>query len=248
MITIINKRYNINSYLFLNTRKLRCLDALRIVTYNNYIGVNNFTHKFKAFFFFKRTSYTINIDLTRDEEQIFKDFKSNTRNEIKKAAVAQCRFVDKISTERFVDFYNDFASKKNLRKIDYNACTKYGDNIIITGVEVNNEILTMHAYFIDRQEKLVTLLYSASKRLEDNCNSDLLKLIGYSNRYLHYQDMIYFKRNELNLYDFGGVYIGDKDKSQMGIANFKKSFGGDVVQKVDYMSFLYRVVLKYFHK
>lgn len=248
MLTIINKRYNINSYLILNTRKLHCLDAVRIVTYNNYLGVNNLKHKIKALFFFRRTSYTINLDLTRDEDQIFKDFKSNTRNEVKKAINAQCSFIDNIPIEKFVDFYNDFASKKNLQIIDGSACTKYGANIIITGVEVNNEILTMHAYFIDRQEKLVTLLYSASKRLGETCDSDLLKLIGYSNRYLHYQDIIYFKRNGCNLYDFGGVYIGDKDKSQIGIANFKKSFGGNIVQKVDYMSFLYRMVLKYLHK
>lgn len=239
MITVVNKKGIFKSYSYFHSKTLSFRDIFRLSFYGNFLGV---THK-KSFFFCKNYYHSLHINLLLDENELYKGLKSNTRNEINRAVNASCVFVENVSTEEFVEFYNLFAAKKGLKPINTMSLAKYGENLKITGVSMSGEILTLHAYYTDIESGFTTLLYSASKRL-DNVDESLLKLIGYSNRFLHYQDLLYFKKEGFLVYDFGGIYLGQDDRSQIGIAQFKKSFGGEVVKIINYLSYPYLYSLR----
>ena len=238
MIIVVNKKSIFKSYSYFHSRSLSLKDVFRIAFYGNFIGAPSRISRF----FHKNYYHSLHINLLLSEDELYKGLKSNTRNEINRAINASCEFLDCISIENFVEFYNVFASKKGLKPINTTSLTKYGANLKITGVSFQGEMLTLHAYYTDTETGITTLLYSASKRL-DNINDSLLKLIGYSNRFLHYQDILYFKKIGFLIYDFGGIYLGDDDRSQVGIAQFKKSFGGEIVKITNYLSFPYLLSL-----
>lgn len=239
MITVVNKKGIFKSYSHFHCKSMSFIDIFRVSFYGNFIG----DASKKSCFFRKNCYHSLQINLLLSENELYKGLKSNTRNEINRAVNASCIFVEDIPIEEFVEFYNLFAAKKRLKPINTISLTKYGANLKITGVSMAGEILTLHAYYTDVESGFTTLLYSASKRL-DNVDDSLLKLIGYSNRFLHYQDILYFKKEGFLVYDFGGIYLGQEDRSQVGIAQFKKSFGGEVVTITNYLSFPYLCSLR----
>lgn len=215
------------------------LDALKIVSYTYYLGKDNFISKL----FIKSISTTILIDLNNSDDGLLNNMKSNTRNEIRKAIKEGSEFVNNVDVMEFVHYYNEFAIQKGLTQITEKSCKKYGDNLIITGVKKGDVFLSMHASVFDIEEQYAILLYSASKRLEDEY---LSKIIGASNRYLHYRDFILLRNLNCNKYDLGGIYTGDSDIAQIGIANFKKSFGGEEKKRISYRSFLFSLLFMMF--
>jgi lipid II:glycine glycyltransferase (peptidoglycan interpeptide bridge formation enzyme) len=90
----------------------------------------------------------------------------------------------------------------------------------------------MHAYFI--VDNTVRLLHSCSL-FRDTDDHECQNLVGRANRLLHWDDILYFKRNNYLLYDFGGIYQGDRDKEKIQIAQFKNSFGGEIKCGYSYM-------------
>ena len=77
-----------------------------------------------------------------------------------------------------------------------------------------------------------TLLHSAShfRNLDDN---ELRAVVGRANRLLHWKDIIGFKAEGLEVYDFGGWYAGSEDQALLKINQFKEGFGGSRVEQVN---------------
>ena len=93
-----------------------------------------------------------------------------------------------------------------------------------------NDISIAHSYFIDTKTKTVLLRTSASCFRNKDKNEQ--KLTGYLNRYLHYQEIIFFKQLGFVCLDLGGCGFLDefinKSPSLKGIISFKESFGGQI--------------------
>lgn len=93
-----------------------------------------------------------------------------------------------------------------------------------------NEITIAHSYFIDEKHNLVLLRTSCSefrgKELEYK------KHVSNFNRYLHWQEILYFKDKGFDYYDCGGLGFLEEYESGtshvQGIIKFKKSFGSDI--------------------
>jgi lipid II:glycine glycyltransferase (peptidoglycan interpeptide bridge formation enzyme) len=217
------------------SKAIRMQDAINLTSYQNYIGPS------KAIpFFIKSTHKTIYIDLLQPEDVIFQQIKSTTRNEIRKALKEGCEYDSSSTIAEFVKFYNDFASgKKDIFKICDQSLSKYGNHLYLSGVKHNGQYLVMHATVVDNDEKIAWLLYSASVRL----STSHVNYIGHSNRLCHYYDMLALKKQGISTYDFGGIYTGAKDKSRVGIANFKKGFGGEITTQTNYSSVPYFLIL-----
>lgn len=193
------------------------IDYFRISSYTDYRG------KYLRSVMIKSNRKTLVIDLTKSEELLFKELKSNTRNEIRKASNLGLLISEINNKQTFIDFYNEFASSKGLPSINIRHLTKY-PNLQIFAVSYNGDILTMHANVFDEEEKIVRLLYSASIRLNSNVNRNI---IGISNRFLHFSEFITFKNKHYIQYDFGGINENPNDVQQYNITKFKKGFGGD---------------------
>ncbi|MGN0066826.1 MAG: hypothetical protein ACI38V_04265 [Bacteroides sp.] len=227
---------NVNTFFYhlsIYSDTVSLFDYFKLASYTTFKGS-------KPMLFSTQKGLTSYIDLKMSEDELLSLMKSNYRNEIRKAINLEvvCDIEEDIM--RFVEYYNDFASKRGLGMISRNHITKYR-NFLITKAVCKDVILTYHAYIMDEDNKIVRLLYSASNRFDESIDT---KLIGYSNKYLHYCDYITFKYKGFILYDFAGVCDNPSDKEKYGIGLFKKGFGGKLVDTYTYNSPLMTLALK----
>lgn len=184
---------------------------------------------------------TVFIDLKKSEEEILMDFKSNTRNEVRRAIKDGYLVEEVYNPEEFISFYNSFASERNLPSINLNHVKKWKSFRIYKSI-FNDNVLSMHVTIFDEELKIARLLYSASARFNECTNR---KEVGISNRYLHYWEFTEFKRLGYVTYDFAGVTDDPEETELYNISNFKRSFGG--VEEDVYFLYSYPlyIVLKF---
>lgn len=175
---------------------------------------------------------TLISDLTEDEDQILSHFSKNCRYEVRRAerenVVCTTVFGKNITQEeidRFADFFGDFWESKGIPYTEKEKCRaqirQYADAgaFALTKACVDGKILVYHTYIVG--DNRVRLYQSASQfRTDDTVSTNL---IGYANRYLHYQDMLWFKSQKKESYDWGGAGMNEDVES---ITKFKESFGG----------------------
>ena len=171
--------------------------------------------------FVKQKVYTAYIDISIDSKIFFSNFKKNTRYEINRAKREGIVFEVEEDLELFYNYYNEFAKSKNLELLRFETLLKYKESMIITKAIKDNSILSMHVHLYNKE--LAILLYSASqfRNIEDNRTRNL---IGYANRFLHFEEMLYFKKMGCSIYDFGGYAYKTEDKIAKRINQFKDSF------------------------
>ncbi len=182
--------------------------------------------------FLKEKKYTKVIDLLQTEEVILKSFSKRTKYEINRSAREEVQFGIENSLEVLIDFHNDFAKQKGLSPLG-NPIRKMADYIVITQASHEGKVLVMHSYIIDRQGKRVRMNTSAShfRGAEDK---DYRNFVARSNRFLHYQSMVHFKKEGFEIYDFGGYALGTKDPGLQSINRFKDSFKGTLIEEHTY--------------
>lgn len=227
------KGVKLNEFWFLKKPKLS--EVFRVTSYRNYLGI-------KPKFMFKDISYTIEIDLLQSEEEVFSAFKSNFRNEIRKAEKFNFNFkLNDLSYTEFVKFYNTFASVKKISTLSLSDIKKYNSKnlIFLSAYNEEGELLIVHSYLINGD--YARLLHSASQihGLEDK---EKRKLIGFFNKRLHWMAILYFKNNSYKVYDWGGYARNTENRSLQGINAFKMSFGGKEKKVINYNSFLFQVI------
>lgn len=232
---MIELKRNFLYKLAINATSVTLKDKLLLTQFNSFRGETPFGMK-------SSIGHTILIDLTQSEEELMKDCKSNTRNEIRRAIREEFFFSEVTSLEEFLDFFNLFAEEKGIDKITKEHLTQYGDKIVLFKSGKDNVTMTMHASAIDVEAGMAILLYSASARLRDNIDR---KDIGFSNRFLHYKEFIEFKNRGLKTYDFNGICIDPEDKERYSISQFKAGFGGKQTEVKWLFSYPFVVVSKF---
>lgn len=209
-------------------------DFLRMVYYGSYRGKEPI-----PFYFVKRKGTTAWIDLRRNLTELFSSFKSNVRNEIRRAERDGCVVEYSQDYVSFVAFYNAFSHKKEaLDSISVSQVDKYA-NGLVSAVKLGDEVLSMHMTAFDEDTKTAFLLYSCSSRLENNADCGL---VGRANRYLHWRDFEHFKEMGYETYDWNGVCIDSSDVERYQIGRFKLSLGGEVVERVNLYSPLFAMM------
>ena len=196
--------------------KVNAVDFFRLSQYSSYQG----PIPFGMIPEFKNTNV---IDLSQTKDELLNACKSNTRNEIRRA-IREGFFYEKVnSIPEFVVFYNKFAKEKKLQALYEEDLKKFGKHLLLYKSGIRDKTLTMHASVIDYEKRSVFLLYSASIRFDETIDK---KYVGFSNRYLHYQEFLEFKQLGALSYDFSGVCLKQDDPAKYQIGLFKQSFGG----------------------
>jgi lipid II:glycine glycyltransferase (peptidoglycan interpeptide bridge formation enzyme) len=193
--------------------------------------------------------YTLLLDLTKTENELFDAIKKNTRYEIKRAKdrdniecatflYAYEKDMDKL--QQYIKFFNDFADSKGRSHIALSDLDQFYNEgtLCIRYAFVNNNILTMHAYVVSDN---TARLYQSSSLFRKSDDMNYRNLIARANRLLHWEDILYFKNKGILLYDLGGWYGGKTITEQLSINTFKESFGG---KKKEEYSFILPVTLK----
>ena len=216
--------------------KFRVSDIFSLNAYLHLKDVEN-----KKIFGIQSNTYTVELSLEQGLETIFLNFRSTVKQEIKKSEKegVVCNFSG--DAEIFVQFYNEFASGKNISLTSKRRIDEIGDNFMITFAYLGNNILAAHSYLIDKEIGIARLYHSASKRFDENFDRNL---IGRANKLLTYKDIVYFKEAGFKTFDFGGIAENTTDKSLLGINEFKLSFGGKKVVCINYNSFGYTFLKK----
>ncbi|MEP7108288.1 MAG: hypothetical protein ABI760_09895 [Ferruginibacter sp.] len=189
----------------------------------------------------QNNSHTIELKLEQDTEVIFSNFSKQIRQQVRIAENEGtiCYFHNEI--DRFVDFFNEFALKKETFTTSKRKIIELGDSVKLSFAVNKGQILAAHSYLVDPEVGIVRHLHSATKRLDEQFDRNL---IGRSNKYLTVKDILYFKEMGFKVFDFGGYAKDTKDESLKGINNYKLLFGGKIVTCLDYYSYSYWLLKK----
>jgi len=237
IITNKIKFINVKEYWFEENFN-NCILSFKIIR-DSRKNINNFFCK-------KQIKYTLITDLTLKEEEIFKQFKSNYRNEIRKVNKIENFKVElnSINIEEFVEFYNKFLAKpKNLSFMSERRLSKFKENIVFLVGKLDNQITNIQVYIKDEDKKIVRLLHSVNLIHLEKV-AEKRKNIGFINKYLHWYAIKLFKNKQYNIFDWGGYGNDKSNRELVGIDKFKKGFGGEIIEIYDYYSFIIYLLLK----
>ena len=174
-------------------------------------------------------------DLTKMEDEIIAGFAKNCRYEVSRAQregvevlFFESDSLSKEEIEAFIKFFSDFWNSKGVNDFNKESLreeiTEYIKNnaFVISKAVIGGETVVYHTYFVDDVNS--RLLHSSSLyRCDEKISANL---IGMANRYLHKEDIMYFKSKGKKIYDWGGA---GTSKEVENITKFKKSFGGEEV-------------------
>ena len=205
---------------------------------------------------------TLISDITKSDEEIKQQFSKNCRYYVNRASredvTVKMYSGKEISDSQIIEFLNFFeefweskgsslSNKDKLKRelMAYRDAGAFG----ITEAYVAGVTVVYHTHIVD--EEVVRLLHSASlfRLQEEDANSK--NLIGIANRYLHYEEMKYYKSLGKLVYDWGGAGM---EEDVIHITEFKKSFGGESVTYYDFeqanglMAKLFKLAVKILRK
>lgn len=175
---------------------------------------------------------TLLSDLREDEETILSHYSKNCRYEVRRApkegvvCVAKCgKEITEQDILAFTDFFEQFWASKGISYNEKEKCRAMmrqyaaAGAMALTTASIGDKLLVYHTYILDKRR--VRLYQSASQFRTDE--SITTNIIGFANRYLHYQDMLFFKNKGKEQYDWGGA---GRTEDVESITKFKESFGG----------------------
>lgn len=185
--------------------------------------------------------YTLVTDLSHSEEELLSYIKKNCRYEIRRseregalATVKSGKDISDSAISRFENTYNKMFKNKGMSGYSFNrelvlAARNAGFLVISYCTNSKGENEVFHAYLCDGRNCI--LMYSASPLWSDK-EKDRAKQIGMMNKYLHWKDILYFKKEGYSVYEWGGITNPDKPN---GIDKFKMEYGGKVVRYNNYV-------------
>lgn len=202
-------------------------ERINIGTYNVYIYSNEKDAGIKRNVLTQQTSL---INLKEREEELFNKINRTFKYHIHKAENMDITSHINYSptVERCYQIMNEFSVFANKKSIQWNpkriTALQKSEKLIISEAFIKGEKIVTHVYLHDNNR--VVLLHSYhSPQFTDE------KARGYANKFLHWKDIIGFKKFGLKLYDFGGINMNQHP----GISKFKLSFGGNLIDSYSYI-------------
>jgi hypothetical protein len=215
-LNILEIHYLDNVSKFMENYNLKNIDVIKLCQVNE-----NYKNKLDEF-------HTLHIDLEDSEDDIFKKFHSNSRNEIRKnlkddnVTFHSIEVLSEIDVDNFIKDLDIFMGQKE-HSVDTNfqlqQLKDYKSNIILTEVKKDDTVLASHLYLFD--DKRARYKSGISFRMNKNIDP---KVVGRANRGLHWFDIKLLQNKGLKLYDLGGIAHNTEDKAKININKFKEKF------------------------
>ena len=189
----------------------------------------------------KEISHTIELDLEQDKQTILSNFSKANRQQIRKSEEGGVVIEVNNDIDQFVNFFNDFAAKKNTYLTTKERILEKKDCLVISLARYQNNIIAAQSYLVDKEQKIVRHYQTANKRFDDELDKNF---VGHANKYLLVTNLMQFKEEGYKIFDFGGYANNTTNKSLQGINNYKLKFGGQIVVCNDYYSLPYWILRK----
>ena len=191
----------------------------------------------------KRIEFTsIGIKLEKSEEELFNNIKKSTRNEIRRASKEGVECSQLTNTVEGLKLHRQYYKENSLGSVSIN---RYVDNacVRVTIASFQSRIIAIHTYIFCEHSKIFRLLFSSTIPAEYGVERNI---IGWGNRALHWHDIKYSKNNNFDVYDFGGLAVGDDlDAKTEEINRFKKSFGGEIAVYYNHIGLVRYALMKF---
>ncbi len=175
-------------------------------------------------------SFTLILDLSLGSESVFKNFSHTLRNHIRRAQEIPVEIDVNRNYKEFVEINQTFRKKKGLKGLNLSSEYIKQTGILFTA-KICNDVVS--GLFLLKDENTIRGLVQASKRLD--VDKEKAALIGYANKLLWWEAIMYSINKGIKEFDFGGYYVGDdKADAMAGINFYKTGFGGRLIDRYDY--------------
>lgn len=176
------------------------------------------------------------IDLTVPEGELMDQFGKDCRYKIKRAEARDGLQMEVLRDpaarlEEFCSFYDAFARQKSIATADRQWLRAACDarRLVLGVASRHGEPVVWHAHLVTAD--CIWLQYTGSCfRGKEN---DYRAMVGRANRWLHWREMLEFRKLGIRRYDWGGLFEDESTPERAGINRFKKEFGGHSVRAYD---------------
>lgn len=173
-------------------------------------------------------------DLTLSVEEIQKQYSKDVRYEVRRASRENIKFQvfdnlgmpkDEVFVKELAEKYYTFCDvieqphlKENLNLPEFCEFVKQG-NVVVSKADFENG-WTYHIYQVDGKHAM--LWFSFSDYRKEGANKSMA---GWANRGLHDHDIMHFKKQGYEVYDWGNIASFESPNQ---IDKFKMNFGGEI--------------------
>lgn len=177
--------------------------------------------------------HTLMSDLRQEEETLLSLINKNVRYEIRRSGKegVACRAFspkelqqEETAVRQFAETYETMYREKGMKTafnmVQFKAYLEQ-EAIWLTAAYQDGEPLVFHSYIVG--DKQVRLLHSASDFRSSAMDAGL---VARANKRLHWEDMLLFRNQGVETYDWGGI---SSLENPNGIDAFKCKFGGSPV-------------------
>ena len=184
-----------------------------------------------------RVAHTYLIDLTQSVEQLEANLNKETAYKIRRAErdKVKCERLDPKNprvVDEFEQMYNVFAKIKGLQPLHRGRMESLAAASLVDLSAARNaegKILVYHANYYDGRRASGMELPSLFRTLSDSAERNS---IGRANRLLNWHDILSYKADGLEAFDFGGWYVGTNPE-MLNINEVKRGYGGQVIREYD---------------
>lgn len=163
-----------------------------------YCNVNRFGIKKNT-----RVTWVTDFKTFDSSETLLKTFSSTTRNEIRKVLKSGMDISINFNADpkQVLELVGSMFKDKKIHRIHDDTEYEPKEDTFWIMLKHNN-IHVAHAYLLDRKHSTVVLKYSAS--VFRSIEQEEKNKTGYLNKYLHFQEINYFKNLGIQKMDWGG--------------------------------------------
>ena len=196
-----------------------------IIKYIQYNGLNNGPYEY---------FYTSKIDLNNSEQIIRSNIRKNYLhriNQAEKKYSIRTSFINKPSDHDinlFIKIYNGVSTEKGYPSIVKEDLSSIRNNIVISYAYYESNLLCGHLYIHDKER----FRQLNSFTIQEFKNRKLSKIASIANKYLNYNDILYAKKNNFNIFDLGGLF--NLDSKTKGITIFKLGFSNNFERSTNF--------------
>ena len=192
-----------------------------------YFFIHDYDKRAENFYGFK----SLEINLRKmSHEDIMNDYQSRLKKYIVQAESEgfKLNFINNPTDkdiQEFVRDFNSFADFKKLQHTSFDLLKQIANDgkLVISQIYKDDILLACHSHYVATGRARLYHSFSTNNEFDNKIN-------GLANKFLTHNDITYFKDNNFEVYDFGGIGNVEGDNSRFeGIIRFKKQFGGEEV-------------------
>lgn len=181
---------------------------------------------------------TLVLDLTCSESAIFSGMKGDVRRLIRKAEKDGVSWEsvdtgDAAKREAMARFFDRCRSLKRLPPVSrslLDRLARYRCLAISVVRSKEGEILAANSFVVTPRR--ARSIYTAAVFREPGASA-IKGLVARAGRLMWWNDALYFQRQGVLLFDFGGCYLGQDDPEKSRVGAYKAEFGGELRQEFD---------------